>query len=425
MIFRFKLNTIQARVVFSLITIFACVIFAYLVAGNFVETLVTDYRVSLPNDVLAQIAQVFPDSPGIQARLAQSELTAMDRQLPLAESAARRAVALSPYSFKYRITLASVLETEGKRAKAEESLQQAVRLAPNRSDAQWQLANFLVRQGRLVDAAPHFKHAVTLNARLLREACAVVWQGANQNLQALDEIVPTQPAAKLIQAFFLLEHAKVKDAVDSFLKIDKEGAMKLPGSSAFVTALKEGNHLSESKTVYDWLLNDGSSANSLNNVGFEADILPTWNQFDWSLRNSKYAKVNVDSTVSHSGNRSLKIEFNGLDTTNLDQEAKQLTLVEPGKRYHLECFVKTGGLATTESALLVVSDLMGKWLTTSNPIREPNSDWMLHSADFDAPASNQPVPVYVSVKRKPKFSYDEPTRGTIWLDDFALTEIRK
>jgi len=30
--------------------------------------------------------------------------------------------------------------------------------------------------------------------------------------------------------------------------------------------------------------------------------------------------------------------------------------------------------------------------------------------------------VLISIKRKPKFSYDEPTRGTVWFDDFSLKE---
>jgi hypothetical protein len=32
------------------------------------------------------------------------------------------------------------------------------------------------------------------------------------------------------------------------------------------------------------------------------------------------------------------------------------------------------------------------------------------------------VTLLVTVRRLPKFSYDEPSRGTIWLDDFTLTE---
>jgi hypothetical protein len=29
----------------------------------------------------------------------------------------------------------------------------------------------------------------------------------------------------------------------------------------------------------------------------------------------------------------------------------------------------------------------------------------------------------LTIKRIPKFSYDDPTRGTLWLDDFSLTEL--
>ena len=29
----------------------------------------------------------------------------------------------------------------------------------------------------------------------------------------------------------------------------------------------------------------------------------------------------------------------------------------------------------------------------------------------------------ISIKRKPRFSYDEPTRGTVWFDDFSMKQV--
>jgi len=32
------------------------------------------------------------------------------------------------------------------------------------------------------------------------------------------------------------------------------------------------------------------------------------------------------------------------------------------------------------------------------------------------------VAAVLSIVRKPAFSYDDPTRGSIWFDDFSITE---
>jgi hypothetical protein len=31
----------------------------------------------------------------------------------------------------------------------------------------------------------------------------------------------------------------------------------------------------------------------------------------------------------------------------------------------------------------------------------------------------------IGIKRKPKFSYDDPTRGTVWFDDFSIFAIKE
>jgi hypothetical protein len=43
------------------------------------------------------------------------------------------------------------------------------------------------------------------------------------------------------------------------------------------------------------------------------------------------------------------------------------------------------------------------------------------SVEFVAPVTT--TPKYVSIIRIPKYSYDEETRGTVWFDDFRLTQL--
>jgi hypothetical protein len=49
-----------------------------------------------------------------------------------------------------------------------------------------------------------------------------------------------------------------------------------------------------------------------------------------------------------------------------------------------------------------------------------SDDWQKLTVSFVAPANQ--AAVTLAIVRIPKFSYDDPTRGTIWFDDFTLVE---
>jgi carbohydrate binding protein with CBM4/9 domain len=163
----------------------------------------------------------------------------------------------------------------------------------------------------------------------------------------------------------------------------------------------------------------------MGNSGFELDILKDFGQFDWQFGRSDYARISIDHAVAHSGSRSLKIEFAGRDTTQLDNEVRQLVVLRAGARYVLECYAKANGLESPEGPRVVVANMSGgSWIAASEPVAQGSGDWQRLTIDFVAPqsATGTMSAVSVSIKRKPKFSYDEPTRGTVWLDDFSIKE---
>src|SRR5581483_3902452 len=118
-----------------------------------------------------------------------------------------------------------------------------------------------------------------------------------------------------------------------------------------------------------------------------------------------------------------KIEFIGRDTTTLNEEIRQLVIVRPGAHYRIECYIKTDRLETPEGPRVVITDRTGNWLASSEAIAEGTSDWKPISLTFVAPAVAEGASaVYVSVKRRPKYAYDNPTKGIVWLDDFVMKE---
>jgi len=87
--------------------------------------------------------------------------------------------------------------------------------------------------------------------------------------------------------------------------------------------------------------------------------------------------------------------------------------------------VKANGLEAPEGPRVVVANMTsGSWIASSEPVAQSSEGWQRLAVDFVAPQSPNGAicAVSVSIKRKPKFSYDEPTRGTVWFDDFSIKE---
>lgn len=158
------------------------------------------------------------------------------------------------------------------------------------------------------------------------------------------------------------------------------------------------------------------------NGGFESDILKNFSQFDWTFGRSEYARLSIDRSVARSGERSLKIEFAGRDTTTLDDGIHQLVVVRPDVRYRITYYIKSDGLMTTEGPRVVVTDKSGAMIAASDAVAEGTNDWKPLAFEFTVPkVAQEATAIYVSVKRKPKYAYDHPTKGTVWFDDFTMT----
>jgi hypothetical protein len=167
---------------------------------------------------------------------------------------------------------------------------------------------------------------------------------------------------------------------------------------------------------------DPNNAPLLWNGGFESAIRRNLNQFDWQIESSQYANIKIDSSAAHTGSRSLKIEFLGRDTTKLDREINQQVVLASGATYRLQCYVKADQFDAPDGPQIVATDpKTGQPIAASAPIAAGTYDWRPVTVDFTAPVDNSGhAAVTISVKRKPKFSYDEPARGIIRLDDFSL-----
>ena len=423
MTFHFLLNSFITKFLTGLVGI---VLFAALSLGA-VWTLgigtLTDDRIEIPREVLLAGVQYFPTSPRLQARLAAVEMQGMDRDLTKAEAHIRRAIELLPGEYSYHLKLASILEAQGKRDGAEISYRDAAALAPYYLEVHWRLANNLVRQGKINDSLEHFRYAAEKNLSLLPNAYDLLWTLSNGDIQSLKNITSATPKAQLMLANFLINQSKFLEAGAVYRGLDPKILRAETETATVINALVSSNQMSFARELWGNAVSDDKNKPQplVWNGSFENEINPALRQFDWDFKDNEFVRVMIDPQTAHSGVRALRLTFLAKDTVRIDGEIKQLVLVKPGKKYRLEYQYKTRDLITPMGPRVVVADATAQTvLAGSEAVPEGTNAWQAVGIDFVAPANASVV--VIKIQRLPKYSYDDPSRGVIWFDDFALKE---
>jgi Flp pilus assembly protein TadD len=401
---------------------------AWLVVSNFIVRGLADRRVDYPREWLVAAVERFPNSARINYRLADAEFSAgsgtgqYDAQ---AESHALQAVNSSPWDYRSRQLLANAQELNGKLEEAENSLRAAVRLAPNYAELNSSFANLLVRRGKLDESLAPFRVAARAKVGLLASTVETVWRSSGKNLETLKTFAGNDPELSLAVVKFLVEQNLNVEAVQIFNSIDKQAKVNSPQSSELIATLWRMGEFNLARSTWVELMASRQPGGEKNggeiwNGGFETDSVENLDQFNWAIRPNQYARIFIDRSFARTGARSLKVAFSGRDTTTLKDQVQQTIVLRPGARYRLECYAMARDFVSPEGPRIAVFG-QGGMIASSAPVIADTSDWQRLSVEFVAPA-NSPLAV-LAILRTPKFSYDDPTRGTIWFDDFSLVEL--
>ena len=388
----------------------------YLVLGS-----LTDDRVELPVTLMTAWLEYFPDSPRLLARLSQAEAEGVERDLAKAEAHIRKAIELMPGEYSYRISLGSILEAGGDGEKAEQAYREALKLAPNYIDTHWRLANNLVRQGKVPESLEHFKYSTGRNLGLLPNAYDLIWNITGGDEGAIAAITSIAAKPLLTEAVFLAKQQKFDSAARIFRQVEKSKRRVEPESVVLVNELIAAQQAPLARDLWtDTLIDDPAKpAPLLWNGSFESDISAEFGQFDWKFRDNGFVRVVVDTQAAKSGQNSLRLTFLGKDTARITDEIGQTLILKPGRKYQIDCSYRTMDLPSPAGPQLAVWDAAGTQIGASEPVPEGNKDWRTISFTFTA---TTPVAMF-RIQRIPKASYDDPSRGVVWFDDFTIREL--
>lgn len=411
-------------------TLVVCAVLVSLASFHFIVRSLTDRRAPANRAALELAASFFPASPRLNARIGQAELAVTEDHTEAARRAdvyIARAIAHSPFEYRYHLLQATIRESLGDRAAAESALRTAVSLAPGYTDVRWRLANLLVRNGKPDEARNEFRTITSAQPALLPNALALRWQLSGGRTEALSDITGPDVFSQLTLAQFLLARAQTEAALTIFRRTDQKARLASDAettlSAAFINDLLQAGRVEDAWSCWQETAAPGC-AGRLCDGGFEAEFPSVFAQFAWQIGRSEYARIIVsdDATQVRSGQHVLRIDFTGRDTTRLDREVRHPLVLLPGTSYRLTGYVRTHNLSTPAGPRLAIVTQTGTVAETA-PIASGTNDWQPLELTFIVPAGQPGLELII--RRVPQFAWDEPTRGTIWLDDFQLEEIAK
>lgn len=414
-----------------------------MITSNFIIRGMADRRMIFPREWLLAARERFPDSARINIRFAEAEMAGAADNGGQAfwlsvEAAAERAVNLSPWDYHARQLLATAQELNGKQAEAENSLRAAVRLAPNQGEVNWLFANLLLRRGKLNESLPSFRVATRAEASLLPSVVETVWRSSGGDIETLKVFAGNDAELSLAVVKFLIEQKLTGEAITIFNSIDRVAKAQSPRSPELIAALMGAGEYGLARATWVDLVAASQSSDGrwggqsdltagapIWNGGFEVDPTPGLGHFDWVIRPNQYARIVIDRSTGRSGAHSLRIAFSGLDTTTLRDQVQQAIVLRPGASYRLECYARAKDFLTPPPAapgegLRVAVIGPGGVIATSDSVKADSSDWQRLVVNFAAPAGSSLMTL--AIMRVPRFSYEDPTSGIVWFDDFTLIE---
>jgi hypothetical protein len=377
-------------------------------------------------DAARMAVSLGPDDPLTHWRMAQVS----HRVLPLDQQAQaiaeyEQAVRLSPYDYRFWMTLGTALGQAGDTAKAEAALKRAVELAPAYAYPRWYLGNFFLRNGRYDEAFVELRMASEANPNLRPQQFNLVWEVYKGDTEALKHAVGQDSQAKALLALYLVERNETDEGLLLWnsLSGQEKSANKDSGATIIAIlnrslryhdALKVWNEMStETYHAEVGQVFDGGFEKA---VSYGADTV-----FGWQVKGAPGLDLRIDPTKSYSGSRSLRLLFevsSNLPIVNVSQ----LIPVASQTEFELEFYVSTEKLvsgSTPQVQILNAAD--EKVLVSSETAPNGTSKWNRVGLSFKTSESMEAIILRIV---RVSCSTDEtpmcPIYGSIWYDDFTL-----
>jgi tetratricopeptide (TPR) repeat protein len=186
--------------------------------------------------------EMAPADPLTHWRIAQvsQKIMPLDQQAQ-AIAEFEKAVSLSPFDYRFWVSLGRAYEQAGDAAKAENAFRRAVALAPSYSYPHWFLGNLLLRNGRYDEAFAEMRIASDADSDLRPQQFNLIWAIYSNDSEGLKNAVGQRSDARANFALYLLNQKRFEDGLRLWngLSSEEKKANKNIGESIVINLKNE------------------------------------------------------------------------------------------------------------------------------------------------------------------------------------------
>jgi len=355
--------------------------------------------------------------------------------VPLAISYYRRATDLDPVSPLYWMDLAGAYETAGQNPQAEQAYRTAQQNYPISGEVAWRYGNFLLRQGRVEAAFQQIHRALAVEPSFTTLAVSVCWRST----QDLDRILATVLPENADVYWGTISYFVGANAPDQAVTVWKKlAAMKTPlaleKAYPLLDLLVNQGRASDAQTVWEQAIaaagvkpDYGSGGSIIWNGGFESDLLN--GGLAWRYQPVDGATMKFEEGGAHSGNRSLRVDFDGSSNANF-KSIWQWVVVKPNTSYRFSSYFRSADISTDSGLFFQIEDRsnpVNSGQFKQDPVRNtPNvigtQPWSLDDVEFTTGPDTQLLAIFL--RRNPSNLLGNKISGTAWVDDVSLVPMQ-
>jgi Flp pilus assembly protein TadD len=323
------------------------------------------------------------------------------------------------------LDLATAYESEGDIAAARSGFLQATRTYSLSPEVSWRYGNFLMRRGEMDAAFAEIKHAVEADPKRGAAAFALGMRFEPDVNTVLERVLPHTKEAYLSVISALSDQQQIDQALTVWSQLAAlHPQLQMSESYPLLEALFHKRKMTEAQLVWTQALAfSGVSRPSdppgslVWDGGFEMDIAQ--GGFTWYYPSfTGGVQITLDRKEKHSGNRSLRLTFNGLRNVNLT-DVCQYVAVQPSTSYRFSAWVQTRDVSTDQGVRFGLQSL-GE---SANPIAwtddvKGTQPWT--QVELPWTSGNDVRALHLCAARLPSAKFDSKIRGSAWIDDVAL-----
>jgi tetratricopeptide (TPR) repeat protein len=343
-----------------------------------------------------------------------------------AQDAFERAAQLRPRDYYLWLVLGVTRDQNQDQEGALRALRQSVALAPSYAQPHWQLGNLLLRMGEVDQAFSELRQAALGNPDFWPNIIDLAWGIYRHDAGAVVSVLqPDTDTSRMALALFFARNNQSAAAVGQFRQLRSTEGPSRNSAETLLSTLLNSRAFAEAYEVWARLRGlPSTSGTEIKDGGFEEAIVVGQSGFGWQITpGSPNVAMSFDEAEHQSGKRSLRMDFRG-NSNPTSPLLTQTMLAKPLTRYHVSVFGLTKEFVSAGDPIITLvdaSDPNAAVLAQSPPLRSDAGVWREFAFDFTTNAATQAITINVARQRCANDPC--PAFGTLWLDSVSIKNL--